>query len=282
MKSDKNLHRNPDTNPDPITGQPGAHPVGTGVGAAGLGTVGTVVGGVVGGPVGAVVGAAVGAVAGGLAGKSAAEKADPTVEDSYWRDNYKKRPYVESEYSYDDYSPAYRTGYEGYGNYSQQGLTYDAAEPRLREAYERQHSGNRLGWDKARHASRDAWTRVDSNVSRYKAEDDYWRTNFASRPYREANYEYDDYSPAYRTGYEGYNTYAGQGMTFGQAEPHLRQDYERRHNGRLGWEKAKHAIQDAWHRLESTVSHDHDSDRRADANRSINDPRRTNDTSGLL
>ncbi|WOD38180.1 glycine zipper family protein [Nodosilinea sp. E11] len=273
MKSDRDLNnknskRNSDANPDPITGQPGAHPVGTGVGAAGAGAIGTAVGGLVAGPVGAVVGAAVGAVAGGLAGKNVAETIDPTVEDNYWRTNYKTRSYVEPNRSYDDYSPAYRTGYEGYGNYSQQGLTYDDAEPRLREDYERQYSGSSLGWDQARHASRDAWTRLDTNTSRYQTEDNYWRTNFSARPYRETDYSYDDYSPAYRTGYEGYSTYAGQGMTFSQAEPHLRQDYERRNsNGPLGWEKAKHAVQDAWDRVESTFTDDANDNRRVDTDR---------------
>jgi hypothetical protein len=70
-----------DRNPDPITGQPGAHPLGTGVGAAGVGTVATVIGATVGGPVGAVVGAVVGSVAGGLAGKSTAESVNPSSED---------------------------------------------------------------------------------------------------------------------------------------------------------------------------------------------------------
>lgn len=70
-----------DTNPDPITGQAGAHPLGTGVGAAGVGTAATVVGAAVAGPIGAVVGAVVGSVAGGLAGKSTAESVNPSSED---------------------------------------------------------------------------------------------------------------------------------------------------------------------------------------------------------
>ena len=67
------------TNRDPITGEPGAHPVGTGVGAAAGGIAAGAAVGSVAGPVGTVVGAAVGAVAGGLAGKGVAEKVDPTV-----------------------------------------------------------------------------------------------------------------------------------------------------------------------------------------------------------
>ena len=61
MADDKDLNR------DPITGAPGSHPVGTGLGAAGGGAAGAAIGTAVGGPVGAVVGAAAGAVVGGLA-----------------------------------------------------------------------------------------------------------------------------------------------------------------------------------------------------------------------
>src|SRR4030095_2632711 len=84
-----------DANRDPITGTPGAHPVGTGVGAAGGAAAGAAIGAVA-GPVGAAVGLVVGAVTGGLAGKEVAERLDPTGEDAYWKTNYSKQPYVES------------------------------------------------------------------------------------------------------------------------------------------------------------------------------------------
>ena len=57
--------------PDPITGEPGAHPVGVGVGALGAGAAGAAIG-AIGGPIGMLIGAAIGAVAGGLAGKEVA------------------------------------------------------------------------------------------------------------------------------------------------------------------------------------------------------------------
>src|SRR5262245_5133401 len=79
-----------DTNEDPLTGAPGAHPVGVAMGATGGAAAGAAVG-AVGGPVGVAVGAAVGGVAGGLAGKGAAEAINPSVEDEYWRENYKAR-----------------------------------------------------------------------------------------------------------------------------------------------------------------------------------------------
>ncbi len=75
--SSKNNPNHQDANRDPLTGEPGSHPVGTGVGALGAGAAGGAIG-AVGGPIGAGIGAAVGAVIGGLGGKAAAEHFDPT------------------------------------------------------------------------------------------------------------------------------------------------------------------------------------------------------------
>ncbi|MDI9635751.1 YsnF/AvaK domain-containing protein [Oscillatoria amoena NRMC-F 0135] len=149
-----------DTNPDPISGQPGAHPVGTGIGAAGVGTVGTVVGGVIGGPVGAVVGAAVGAVAGGLVGKGVAEAVNPSIEDEYWRQNYATRSYVTPDETYDNYAPAYRTGYEGYARHAENPKTYAEVEPELENTYNQTYGNTALPWDKAKHAARDAYIKL--------------------------------------------------------------------------------------------------------------------------
>src|SRR5690349_9793555 len=81
-------------NPDPITDQPGSHPIETGIGAAVAGAASGLAVGSVAGPVGAAIGAAAGAVAGGLAGKGVGELIDPTTEDNWLRDNFGSRPYV--------------------------------------------------------------------------------------------------------------------------------------------------------------------------------------------
>ena len=70
----------PDTNTDPLTGEAGAHPVATGVGAAALGAAGLVVAAAVAGPVGVAVALAGGSVIGGYVGKAAGEVIDPTAE----------------------------------------------------------------------------------------------------------------------------------------------------------------------------------------------------------
>src|SRR5687768_18154615 len=90
-----------DDNRDPITGAPGAHPVGTGIGAAAGGAAAGAAAGTVAGPVGTAAGMVAGAVIGGLAGKGVAEKIDPTAEDTYWRENYSSRNYVDKNARWD-------------------------------------------------------------------------------------------------------------------------------------------------------------------------------------
>lgn len=152
-----------DANPDPITGQPGAHPVGTGLGAAAAGAAAGAAGGAVAGPAGVVVGAVVGAVAGGLAGKGVAEAIDPTVEDTYWRGHYAERPYYDRKTTYEAYQPAYQYGWESQGKYP--GRSFDEVEPELRQDWESAKDRSKLAWDKAKHASRDAWTRIEKSVA---------------------------------------------------------------------------------------------------------------------
>lgn len=148
-----------DANLDPITGTPGAPPVGTGVGATGGAVAGAALGAVA-GPVGAAVGLVAGAVAGGLAGKGVAEKMDPTVEDAYWKANFSRQKYVKPNSQYVNYQSAYRTGYLGRNQYP--GKKFEEVEASLRSDYESSDANALLGWDKARHATRDAWNCGDN------------------------------------------------------------------------------------------------------------------------
>ncbi len=154
--------KQPDANRDPITGAPGAHPIGTGVGAAAGGAAGAAVGTAIAGPAGTLVGAAVGAIAGGLAGKGVGEMVDPTVEDTYWRENHRNEPYYSKDRDYDFYGPAYRAGYEGRVKYD--GRKFDEVESDLQSDYARYYGGDMSSWDEVRPASRAAWDRVDRRV----------------------------------------------------------------------------------------------------------------------
>jgi hypothetical protein len=149
---------NPAVNPDPITGAPGAHPVGTGAGAIGGAATGAAIGTAVGGPVGAVVGGAAGAVVGGLAGKGVAEVMDPTAEETYWRDEFANRPYVKKGSSYDTYLPAYRYGWESYASMSDR--PWESVETNLGARWPASRGTSTLDWHEAKPAARDAWDRA--------------------------------------------------------------------------------------------------------------------------
>lgn len=164
--------RDRDANPDPITGAPGSHPVGTGVGSASGAAAGAVAGaaiGTVAGPVGQAVGALVGGVAGAIGGAAAghavAENIDPTVERTYWSENYQSRPYYQSSMTYDDdYAPAYQYGWEARSRYRDR--DFDDVETDLRSDWERTKAKSRLSWEQAKSAVRDAWDRVSSRTDR--------------------------------------------------------------------------------------------------------------------
>jgi hypothetical protein len=148
-----------DLNADPMTGEPGAHPIGAGIGAAAAGAAAGAAGGAMAGPAGAVVGAVIGGVAGGLAGKEVAESIDPTAEDAYWRSHYNKRPYYDNSATYDDYQPAYRHGWEARSRYRDR--PFEDVEPELEQEWDTIKDRSQLTWHKAKHATRDAWDRVE-------------------------------------------------------------------------------------------------------------------------
>lgn len=152
-----------DSNPenrDPITEEPGSHPVGTGVGAAGGAAAGAAIGAGVGGPVGAVVGGAIGAVAGGAAGHAAGEAVNPTVEAEFWRVNYSKRPYYTTGKAYSEYEPAYRYGWESAARPEYRGRKFQEVESDLERGWEKTKGKTAQSWHDVKDATRDAWDRI--------------------------------------------------------------------------------------------------------------------------
>lgn len=160
-------------NRDPISGEPGAHPVGVGVGTsvggvaggAALGAAASTAAagaalGTAAGPVGTVVGAVAGGVAGAFAGKAIAEQVNPTVEDAYWRENYQTRPYVARDEPYETYQPAYRFGWEAHSQHY--GVRFGEIEGDLRNEWEAKYPKAR--WDVARPAVHDGWHRIDRQL----------------------------------------------------------------------------------------------------------------------
>lgn len=91
---------------------------------------------------------------------------------------------------------------------------------------------------------------ADRPTRDWNEEDRYWRENFASRPYASEDRDYEDFRPAYRFGTESASRY--EGRDWNEAEPELRQDwdrYEHRGESRSKWEEVKDAARDAWNRV---------------------------------
>jgi hypothetical protein len=85
---------------------------------------------------------------------------DPAREEAYWRESYKREPYFERGYTFEDYLPAYRTGWEARVTYVEV-HSFDEIERELERHYRRNRGASRLGWEKNRHAARAAWERFD-------------------------------------------------------------------------------------------------------------------------
>lgn len=161
--TDRNNIRDDDDDARPAATGVGAVVGGAAGGVAGAAAAGAAIGGMT-GPVGAVVGVAVGAVIGAVAGRSAATAADPEVENTYWRDSYADRPYIDSGATFDDYGPAYRYGVDAYARNPER--SFDDVEPELSRDWGQARGGSQLQWERAKHASRDAWDRVSNAAER--------------------------------------------------------------------------------------------------------------------
>ncbi len=85
-------------------------------------------------------------------------------------------------------------------------------------------------------------------------EEAYWRTTYKTVPYfvKAGDYDFNDYGPAYRYGWEARSRHAGR--RFDEVEG----DLERAWGGakatsRLGWSDAKSAVHAAWQRVSDTA-----------------------------
>jgi hypothetical protein len=145
-------------NADPITNAPGSHPIETGIGAAAAGTVTGMAVGAFAGPVAAAFGAAAGAVAGGYAGKGVGELIDPTIEDDWLRDNFKSRPYVKEDETFEVYQPVYRYGAAAESKYGDAG--FDAIVDDLEKDWAKSEGIPGMTWPRARDAVKDSYERT--------------------------------------------------------------------------------------------------------------------------
>lgn len=110
------------------------------------------------------IGSVVGAVAGGALGNSTAAAISPTEEDLYWQENHPAQEYARGDdgFTYEDYQPAYRLGWEGPNRY---GTTFETANSAMRSDWEERRGDSRLAWEQAEPAVRAAWARAEARFS---------------------------------------------------------------------------------------------------------------------
>lgn len=137
------------------------HNVGSGTGAVAGAVTGAAVGSA-GGPVGAAVGAVVGGVLGSKAGDSIAEAVNPTEYQKHFETEYKNAPYYTSGREWKDYEPAYKYGYETYGQH--RGKNFDSVESDLERNWDKTRADSRLEWNEAKQAVRDGWHHIERRM----------------------------------------------------------------------------------------------------------------------
>lgn len=168
LKEAQDPDRNP-ANRDPITGEPGSHPVGTTLGAAAAGTAGAIVGSIA-GPVGIVVGSALGVAAGGAAGHNAAETANPTRNvdiEPYLKQSFADRSYATNG-QYEDYHTAYAFAARERSAMEDSRRWDDGLEEELRARWEAEPDTADQRWEDVSPAVRDAWAEADARIQEYE------------------------------------------------------------------------------------------------------------------
>ena len=134
------------------------HSIGAGTGAIGGAVAGAAAGSVA-GPVGTVVGAIAGGVVGAKAGDAIAEAVNPTDYNAHFERNYRNASYYSTGREWHDYQPAYRYGYETYGQY--RGQRFEDVEDSLERNWNEAKADSRLAWAEAKDAVRDGWHHIE-------------------------------------------------------------------------------------------------------------------------
>ena len=134
------------------------HNLGAGTGAVAGAVTGAAVGSAV-GPVGTVVGAVAGGVVGAKAGDSIAEAVNPTDYNDHFKNTYQERPYYKSGREWNDYEPAYKYGYDTYGQY--RGQRFEDVEPQLERNWASTRNDSKLEWNEAKGAVKDGWHHIE-------------------------------------------------------------------------------------------------------------------------
>jgi hypothetical protein len=83
-------------------------------------------------------------------------------------------------------------------------------------------------------------------------EANYWKENYARRPYYRAGKEYSEYEPAYRYGWESASKPEYRNREWREIEGDLGRGWDKVKGGsRETWNEAREAAHDAWSRVDT-------------------------------
>jgi hypothetical protein len=142
-----------------VSGEPDSNLSAIGGGGIAGAAAGAAIGTAVGGPLGGALGAAAGAVAGGVAADQIQDELDPKIEETYWREHYKTRPYYKPGEDYEVYLPAYRFGWESAIRKQFNDRDFEDIEPELRNLWTTECKEPRE-WESVREICRDGFNRI--------------------------------------------------------------------------------------------------------------------------
>ena len=134
------------------------HSIGEGTGAGAGAIAGAAIGSAA-GPVGTLVGAVAGAIGGAKAGGAIAEAVNPTTYNEHFQRSYDSADYYVADRDWNDYEPAYKYGYDTYGQY--RGQRFEDVEADLERNWEATKANSRLAWNDAKGAVRDGWHYIE-------------------------------------------------------------------------------------------------------------------------
>jgi hypothetical protein len=151
-------------NRDPVTGEPGFHPVGVMAGGASGAMAGAAIG-TIGGPVGVIIGAAAGGLMGGLAGDMLAELLNPSDVDEYWRAEFERGAGISSQ-SYEEVRNEVYFGTQERLRYGKFAPSWTEVEPELSRLWRASPLWTGEEWEQVRATVHDAFTVADAAIKR--------------------------------------------------------------------------------------------------------------------
>src|SRR5438105_1030179 len=125
-----------------VSGEPDSDLASVGAGGIAGAAAGAAIGTAIGGPVGAAIGGAAGAIAGAAAADQIQDDLDPKLEELYWAENFKTRPYYKSTDKYEQYLPAYRLGWESAVRKEFANRDFEQIEPQLEREWKQKHGAS--------------------------------------------------------------------------------------------------------------------------------------------